>query len=297
MCTLNEKFPENLEEIMETIKEFTLLDDAFMSVVFNDNTELTEYVLRVILDRNDLTVTSVKSQYNYGNSFGHGVRLDVMAVDTYGNRYDIEVQRAKDPDLFKRARYYQALMDSKSLGSGEKFKNLSNSYIIFILDYDLLGKGLPIYHVESRFREIDEPYDDGSNVIFVNGTYRDTSNTIGSLMHDFSCSDYRSMDSEVISNTIRDFKSPGSKEAKKLSELVERIFRDRFEQLKAEHDAEMEKERQARLNAVQMLQETEQSLKKKEEEIEKLRKVLAEHGIDCENMILHDSDSSEYVDK
>ena len=43
-------------EIVERIKALRLMDDEFMSVVFDGDNELTTLVLRIILNRDDLTV-------------------------------------------------------------------------------------------------------------------------------------------------------------------------------------------------------------------------------------------------
>ena len=47
-----------------------------------------------------------------------GVRLDVFAREE-GRVYDIEMQVAKERDLGRRMRYYQAAMDVGELGPGE----------------------------------------------------------------------------------------------------------------------------------------------------------------------------------
>ena len=49
---------------------------------------------------------------------GRGVRLDVFARGD-GRVYDIEMQVARERDLGRRMRYYQAAMDVGELGSGE----------------------------------------------------------------------------------------------------------------------------------------------------------------------------------
>ncbi|WP_297779532.1 Rpn family recombination-promoting nuclease/putative transposase, partial [Blautia sp.] len=69
-----------------------------------------------------------------------GVRLDVYAKDENNTRYNIEMQVAKKPALGKRTRYYQGQMDMELLLSGHEYKELPNSYVIFICDFDPFGK-------------------------------------------------------------------------------------------------------------------------------------------------------------
>lgn len=44
---------------MQKIRELCLLDDSFMSRVFDENIECTELILRIILDRQDIKVREV----------------------------------------------------------------------------------------------------------------------------------------------------------------------------------------------------------------------------------------------
>ena len=270
--------------IRETIANYTLFDDLFMSEVFNNNVELTQYVLRVILQKDDLVVTSVISQHSMINIMGKGARLDIEAFDSEGNYYDVEVQRARKPGIRERARFYQAMMDAEQVSKGDDFKEIRKSYIIFILDYDLYGDNYPIYHVESQIRENGDPYDDGRRIIYVNGTYRNMNEEIGKLMHDFSCSDYREIKSDLIRETLRPYKETDSKEYAKMSELFERIFGDEIDKFNAQIEEEKQRNREKDLMLEKkdaMLEEKDLVIEKNAREVERLRKLLKEHGIDC----------------
>ncbi|MEI3017581.1 MAG: hypothetical protein V8T38_10850 [Oscillospiraceae bacterium] len=92
---------ENRAEILNIIENFRLMDDTFMSKVFEDKA-CAELLLRVILNRDDLTVVRVVSQFELKNLQGRSARLDIYAVDEHGKRYDVEVQRSDDgadPDV------------------------------------------------------------------------------------------------------------------------------------------------------------------------------------------------------
>lgn len=54
---------EKNTERMEAINKFTLMDDTFMTQVFSGDLECTEELLKIILKRNDLSVTKLKSVY------------------------------------------------------------------------------------------------------------------------------------------------------------------------------------------------------------------------------------------
>ena len=86
---------ENRAEILNIIENFRLMDDTFMSKVFEDKA-CAELLLRVILNRDDLTVVRVVSQFELKNLQGRSARLDIYAVDEHGKQYDVEVQRSDD---------------------------------------------------------------------------------------------------------------------------------------------------------------------------------------------------------
>ena len=50
----------------EAIKQFRLMDDTFMSKVFEDK-ECAELLLRVILNKDDLTVQNTQTQFEIKN--------------------------------------------------------------------------------------------------------------------------------------------------------------------------------------------------------------------------------------
>lgn len=73
-----------------------------------------------------------------------GIRMDVLARD--GKRlYNLEMQTSKFASLPLRMRYYQGLLDADLLMSGHKYRELCQSYIIFICTKDPFGHKLPVY--------------------------------------------------------------------------------------------------------------------------------------------------------
>ena len=76
-----------------------------------------------------------------------GVRLDVYVQDEE-RVFDIEIQVADTRELPERSRYYSALMSLDSLKSGEPYKMLKESHVIFICMEDIFGAGLPVYTFE-----------------------------------------------------------------------------------------------------------------------------------------------------
>ena len=74
------------EENLKMLAGFRLLDDDFMTVVFDRNTEATELVLNIILGRNDMKVLEVIAQREYKSPVtgGRTIELDIYARDAEG---------------------------------------------------------------------------------------------------------------------------------------------------------------------------------------------------------------------
>ena len=81
-----------------------------------------------------------------------GIRLDVYVAES-SRVFDIEIQTSVPPDLPKRTRYYQSLMDVDCLLRGQSYAELKDSYVLFICTQDPFNKGLPVYTFENTCRE------------------------------------------------------------------------------------------------------------------------------------------------
>ena len=124
-----------------------------MSKVFEDDIECTEFLLHIIMDKPDLKVQEVRTQYSIKNLLGRSVRLDIHAIDNAQKKYNIEIQRADKGAGAKRARYNSSVIDTNLLNSGADFDKLQETYVIFITESDVMGGNIPIYHVERIVKE------------------------------------------------------------------------------------------------------------------------------------------------
>lgn len=207
---VNEKINNSLSQEKESVNilidGLTLFDDDLMSRVFDKNIEATELVLRIILGRN-IKVISVDGQDELKNHEvgGRNITLDVHAIDVNGEEIDIEVQGNSEGAHIRRARYHSSMVDSRMLGEGQKFKELKDSYVIFIYKHDKFKKGLPLYHIDRYVRETDELFNDGSHIIYVNGNYKGN-DEIGQLMKDFHQTDPEHMHYNALAQGVKHFK-------------------------------------------------------------------------------------------
>lgn len=196
---------ERRANIIEKIKEFRLLDDDFMSKVFEDNIPATELLIHIIIGKSDLKVQTVQTQYVVKSLQGRSIRMDIHAVDADGKQYNFEIQRADKGAGAKRARYNSGMMDANFLLSGQDTDDLPETYVIFITENDVLKRGLPIYHIDRIVAETGESFGDGAHILYVNAKYRGDSD-IGRLMADFNCTNPCEMNYEILAKRVSYFK-------------------------------------------------------------------------------------------
>ena len=197
-------FERKHEEYLHRIQNLRLIDDNFMTKVFEDK-ECSEFLLQVILDRDDLTIREVHSQYGLNNIQGRSARLDILAVDEQNKAYNIEIQRNDRGAEVRRARYNSGLMDANITEPGDRYDQLYETYVIFITENDILKSGLPIYHIERIIQETGMPFGDGAHIIYVNSQIKDDTK-LGRLMQDFTCTNPDDMNYPVLAQRVRYFK-------------------------------------------------------------------------------------------
>lgn len=197
-------FERKHKEDLQRLRGFRLLDDDFMTKVFEDQA-CAEFLLKIILDRDDLRVVRSNSQYTIKNLQGRSVRLDILAVDRQNRVYNIEIQRNDKGAGVKRARYNSGLIDANVTEPGEQYDGLNETFVIFITENDVLGDGLPIYHIDRTIRETGKLFGDESHIIYVNSQMKDET-ALGKLMHDFSCTNAKDMYYEVLADRVHFFK-------------------------------------------------------------------------------------------
>lgn len=202
----NSRVIQNQDRINKLIDGLTLFDDDLMSRVFDKNIEATELLLRIILERK-IKVISVNGQEEMKSAAvgGRNITLDVHALDENGEKMDIEVQGNSEGAHIRRARYHSSVLDSRMLKEGQEFKEIKDSYVIFIYKRDKFQEGLPLYHIDRYVRETGKLFEDGSHIIYVNGNYKGD-DEIGHLMQDFHQTDPDNMHYKELSQGVRHFK-------------------------------------------------------------------------------------------
>lgn len=70
----------------------------------------------------------------------------------------------------------------------------------------MIGGNKPIYTIERMITNLNEPFDDGELIIYVNGADRNSETELGRLMHDFSCMSADEMHYSILAEKVRYFK-------------------------------------------------------------------------------------------
>lgn len=193
-------------ERMRIISGMKLTDNLFFTKCFSENPECVDLMLRIILGRDDLKVMRAGVQKWVVNLGRHSAILDILAEDSNGDVYDIEIQNDECEAEPKRARYYSSSIDTSLLESGEDYRKLPESYMIFLTDKDPIGKGKDLYRIDRMVAEPLMSFGDGSHIIYANAENAGSDTALGKLMADLMCAEPCKMHYTEIRNAVRKYK-------------------------------------------------------------------------------------------
>ena len=244
--------PENglevrYERYKGIIKNFTLMSDIFMRNVFKQR-ECLEYVLQVIMEKQDLKVIEQIIQKDYKNLQGRSAIMDCVARDSEGKQFDVEIQQDNEGASPKRARYHSGLMDMNTLNPGQDFDELPESYVIFITRDDILVYGFPIYHIDRHIKEADDSFQDEAHIIYVNSRKQEDTE-LGRLMHDLHCKNADEMHSPVLAKRVHELKDT-QKGVELMCHEMEKIYSEGMES--GEKRGELKAKKETALSLAEM---------------------------------------------
>ena len=244
--------PENglevrYERYKGIIKNFILMSDIFMRNVFKQR-ECLEYVLQVIMEKQDLKVIEQIIQKDYKNLQGRSAIMDCVARDSEGKQFDVEIQQDNEGASPKRARYHSGLMDMNTLNPGQDFDELPESYVIFITRDDILGYDFPIYHIDRHIKEADDSFQDEAHIIYVNSRKQEDTE-LGRLMHDLHCKNADEMHSPVLAKRVHELKDT-QKGVELMCHEMEKIYSEGMES--GEKRGELKAKKETALSLAEM---------------------------------------------
>ena len=196
------------KEEIEIAKSLRPINDALFRTMAKDNIPLVEHIIRVTLNRDDISIIRINTQDDiHLFSSSHSIILDCLGVDSNGVLYDIEVQTVNNDDLEKRARYISSMIDVKyALEKNQAYGNLKQSIVIFLMEKDIFGLGKQLYEFIRKEKEINLPLKDGNNIIYVNAENKGRED-LNNLMQSLISYDLSEMKDEVIKECAMYYKT------------------------------------------------------------------------------------------
>ncbi len=218
----NSAIVKRREQLLEKARQFNLLSDVFMSVVLNDKAAC-QHVVRILTGISDLIVKEVRAQYRISKITSHDAILDILAEDSKGKLYNLEIQRSDTIDHARRTRFYAAMIDSECLLKGQSYSEMPEVYIFYISETDLWKAGRTVYEVEKCFKGTGVSYEDGIHIVYVNAAVDDESD-IARLMQYFKTADPEDMSQGALSKRVSFFKKDEEGGAGEMCDVSKEIY-------------------------------------------------------------------------
>ena len=246
-------------EIKQVIRSLCMMNNRFMNFMLDDNKEAAQVFLRIILGDDKIKVKNVRIQSFIQNIYGHSSQLDILAQDSKGRYFNVEVQRSDEGAPARRARFYSSILDTHFLQPGKLYEELPDTYVIFITENDVLHDNLPLYNIRRRIDENAKCFEDGSHIIYVNSQRRDDT-ALGKLMQDLYCTEPKNLHYHEFAERMEFLKY--SKEGEeKMTDVIEEYAARKAEALAKEAAREAVKEavKEATKEAAKKAEEKEQA--------------------------------------
>ena len=246
-------------EIKHVIRSLCMMNNRFMNFMLDDNKEAAQVFLRIILGDDKIKVKNVRIQSFIQNIYGHSSQLDILAQDSKGRYFNVEVQRSDEGAPARRARFYSSILDTHFLQPGKLYEELPDTYVIFITENDVLHDNLPLYNIRRRIDENAKCFEDGSRIIYVNSQRRDDT-ALGKLMQDLYCTEPKNLHYHEFAERMEFLKY--SKEGEeKMTDVIEEYAAKKAEAVAKEAAREAVKEavKEATKEAAKKAEEKEQA--------------------------------------
>ena len=132
----------------------TIANNFIFYKVMRSNPDVCKRLLEILLEIEIDKINIYQEETIDVDYASKGVRLDVYAKNAT-QAFNVEMQTTNSKELAERSRYYQGIIDVDCLKSGQQYKDLKDSYVIFICIDDIFEKGRTKYVFENIC--IDDP--------------------------------------------------------------------------------------------------------------------------------------------
>ena len=133
------------------------------------NKELCKEMLEILLGIKVKDIEYIETEHPIENFYeNRGIRMDVF-VQNSDKIFNMEMQTGDYDDLLMRSRYYLSAADTSTTPRRTRFKDLKETYILFICKDDPFNHDIPLYTEQKVFKELPEvQIDDKSHKLFYN---------------------------------------------------------------------------------------------------------------------------------
>lgn len=152
---------------------YGFMEDQVFSEIMSDP-KICKYILQTILPEIKINKIYLPDKQKEVKDPEHrsqkDIRLDILVEDYNHNLYNLEAQTTDKHDIGWRMCYYACKLDQRvTLNKGKTYRDLKNTYIIFLCTYDPKGRGKIKYEYQNT--EKTDPTDklnDGLEKIIIN---------------------------------------------------------------------------------------------------------------------------------
>ncbi len=130
----------------------TIANNFIFYKVMRNNPGVCKRLLEILLEMEIDKIQMYQEETIDIDFQSKGIRMDVYAKNST-QAFNVEMQSTDTRELPERARYYQSTIDVDCLKSGQQYKDLKDTYIIFICIEDIFGQGLAKYSFENICQE------------------------------------------------------------------------------------------------------------------------------------------------
>ncbi|MCQ2591176.1 MAG: Rpn family recombination-promoting nuclease/putative transposase [Treponema sp.] len=132
----------------ELWNQATIANNFIFYKIMRNNPDLCKELLEILLSMEIDHIEIHGEEEILIDYESRGIRLDVYAKNEE-NAFNIEMQAINTKELPERARFYQGVIDVDLLKTGEDFRKLKDTYVIFICIEDIFKKELPLYRFQN----------------------------------------------------------------------------------------------------------------------------------------------------
>lgn len=193
----------SLKSFEKRIENSKLSDPFLMGMIF-ENEKCAKLLIEILLERKDLHIQYVRSQFK-DNTF-NDLSLIVIATNEKNELVNIIIKRNSSGKIPEEEEFTEEFYeDIEYLGLDDY---LTENHVIYLIEKDILGYKLPVYHIGWQIQETKEYLPDWPNTVYVNlnSSAQGVKNDCEKLIHDLNCANSSDMEYAILAEQFRNLR-------------------------------------------------------------------------------------------